>query len=320
MGMAIFFDRLAATKRGPGYPIPPYLNSHPQIESRMEAAIARARETTVPGEIEEGMHGRFRAAQLRLGLLEELGRTTLDPGLKPPDRKAVRAARARTKELLEAGRSEEALGVLAEAMEAQPTAPSLPFQRAEILREAGRFEEAAVAYRRAIKLAPETALAHYRLGQTWRELGDPANAVFWLEQAESRFEPGGRLQIEAKKQIDLLIFPFITEAGLADGEITSTSDTPAGGIVTSVRSDARRVVWWGKIDEGQLDQRSQIVVRFIDPSGAVAEKMRVEKASKPWVVAPFEIPDDAPAGTWRAEAFFEGTRLDRRSFELRPGA
>jgi len=320
MGMAIFFDRLAANRRGGGYPIPPYLLSHPQIESRMEGAADRARKTTVPGEVAPGMHGRFRAAQLRLGLLEELGRTTLAPGYPPPDRKVVRAAQARASELVRQGLPEQAIAVLREAQEAQPTAPSLAFQEGELLREAGRDEEAAAAYRQAIKLSPETALAHFRLGQTWRDLGDAANAVFWLEQAEGRFEPGGRLQLEAQKQVQLLVFPFVAEAGLADGEVTSVSDTPAGQSGTRFPSDARRVVWWARIDEGQLDRRGQIEVRWIDPQGAVADETRVESLKKPWVVAPFELPEDASPGTWQAEAFFEGTRVDRRSFELAPDA
>jgi predicted Zn-dependent protease len=318
MGMAIFFDRLAAGRRGGGYPIPAYLRSHPQIESRMEGAVDRARKTTVPGEIEPGMHGRFRAAQLRLGLLEELGRTTLTPGYPPPDRQAVRAAQARASELVRQGLREDAIAVLREAQAEQPTAPSLAFQEGQLLREAGRDEEAAAAYRQAIKLDPETALAHFRLGQTWRDLGDEANAVFWLEQAEGRFEPGGRLQLEAQKQVRLLVFPFVTEAGLADGEVTSISDTPAGQSGTSFPSDARRVVWWARIDAAQLDHRGGIRVHWIDPQGAVVGKTRVESAEKPWVVAPFELPKDAPSGTWRAEAFFEGTRLDRHSFELVP--
>lgn len=51
MGMAVFFERLGAEKAPDlGFEIPPYLMSHPQVGSRMDAAVERARNTTLRGE------------------------------------------------------------------------------------------------------------------------------------------------------------------------------------------------------------------------------------------------------------------------------
>src|SRR5512134_64744 len=60
MGMATFFERLAAQKQPDlGFEIPPYLMSHPRVETRLDAAVARARTTTVPGRVDPRLVAMF---------------------------------------------------------------------------------------------------------------------------------------------------------------------------------------------------------------------------------------------------------------------
>ena len=85
-GMATFFERLGAQKQPDlGFEIPPYLQSHPQVEARLDAAVARARSTTQAGEVDPGLREAFPALQLRLARVLDSGRTTLPSGHPAPD-------------------------------------------------------------------------------------------------------------------------------------------------------------------------------------------------------------------------------------------
>jgi hypothetical protein len=77
MGMATFFERLAAERQPDlGFEIP-HLQSHPRVESRLDAAVQRARNTTVSGALDPRLAPSFPELQVRLARVIDSGRTTL---------------------------------------------------------------------------------------------------------------------------------------------------------------------------------------------------------------------------------------------------
>ena len=82
------------------------------------------------------------------------------------------ASRARA--LMELGRADEALAVIAQAIELSPGASDIWHVRGILLRELGRMEDARAAMREALRLAPAASGVYHDLAQSQRlGRGDP---------------------------------------------------------------------------------------------------------------------------------------------------
>ena len=317
MGTATFFERLAAEKQPElGFEIPPYLRSHPLVESRLDAAIERARRTTVPGEADPKLRASFPLLQVQLARLLDSGRTTLLASHPAPDPGVSGPALAAAEERARAGDLASAVALLEDAEAHEPNDARLAFRRGEWLRELGRREEAIAAWRRALALDPQVALTYDRIGRTYQELGDRVNAVFYLEQAARRFEPRGTGRLRAERLIRLLTHPVIAEAGFADGAVTAGADTPAGRTREEFALGTREVTWWARIEPEWLDRRGEIELISRDPSGRVVQRETAEAIRRPWVRAALRI-DERP-GIWQVEAQLDAETIDRRTFRVVP--
>ncbi|MAE94315.1 MAG: hypothetical protein CL910_06610 [Deltaproteobacteria bacterium] len=316
--MVPFFDRILAEKEDPTIEIPPYLYSHPAVESRRATALQRAENVTVTGTPPPGLERSFRAAQYRLALLLETRRTELKQAFGAPDRQAdATLARLAT---IEASDPAAGIALLEEAEARIPADPRLPFQRGTLLERSGRLREAAQAFQRAAILDPGVALNFYRLGLVHKEMGDRVQATFFLEQAMRRFEGQGTLRRKTEEQLHRLSFPVVSRGGFGDGEDAPGADTPAGHSRTAFRAGDERVVWWAWIAPSYAGRRAEIEVRWFDPSGALVQETPADSLRRPTVGSTLEL--DATRSTrhgiWRVEAFFEDDVVDRRTFRLTP--
>jgi predicted Zn-dependent protease len=317
MGMATFFERLAAEKRPElGFEVPPYLESHPRVEARLGAAVERARTTTVPGHVDPQLRASFAALQVRLVQVLDSGRTTLPAGHPAPDLAKSGAALAGAERLAQEGDLEAAVFTLSAGEQAEPNDPRLPFRRGEWLRELGRREDAIAAWRRALLLDPEVALTYFQIGRAYKELGDRVSAVFYLEQAERRFEPGKSGAQRAERMIRFLTLPVLAAAGFADGSRSAGADTPAGRSREEFPPGAE-VRWWGRVEPEWIERRREIELVWTDPGGREQQRDRVETIRGAHVMSELEQDADAP-GVWTAEARLEDETLGRWTFRVVP--
>jgi len=321
-GMARFFERIVAAEDaaiGQRFQIPPYLYSHPDVKSRIQSAVARADRLTVTGTADPELASAFRTAQLRLALLAGSDQTSLRAPAPQADRSLTDPLIAEAERLAADGDRDAALARLAEAELREPNDPRVPFRRGELLREQERTREAIAAFRRALALDPSVALTYFRIGKSYKALGDRVNATFYLEQALRRFEPGGALQRRAAAEIERLTFPIVAQAGLADGQDSPGADTPAGHSQDAFRLADPQVVWWAEVASRWAHLRERIEVRWTDPAGRVAQEEPVESPSRPFVRSSLALDGErAQPGLWRVEALLDGDPVDQRSFRLAP--
>jgi len=320
MGMATFFERLAAQKQPDlGFEIPPYLQSHPLVEARLDAAVERARHTTVPGKADPRLRATFPVLQVQLARLLDSGRTTLPSPHPAPDVRVSGAALAAAEERARAGDLASAVTLLTDAEAREPNDARLPFRRGEWLRELGRPEEAIAAWRRALVLDPQVALTYFQIGRTYQRLGDRVNAVFYLEQAARRFEPRGSGRLKAERLIRLLTHPVIAEAGFADGAETDGADTPAGRSREEFALGTREVAWWARVEPEWMERREEIEVIWTDPTGRVVQREMAEPIRRPYARAALRLDGERP-GIWHVEARLDEETIDRRTFRVVPGS
>lgn len=320
-GVVRFFERVLAAERHPSIEIPPYLYSHPAVESRIEVGIRRAEQLTLTGSRPAGLERRFRAAQYRLARMVELQRNEikLSAGAPRPEADPLLATAAA---LAEAGDREAALRSLDTAEAAYPSDPRIPFRRGLLLAEADLSTDAIPAFRRALLLDSDVALTYYHLGLAYRTQGDTVQATFFLEQAARRFAGHGNLAQRAREAVRRLIFPVIRNAGIADGAQTAAADTPAGRSKNLFDERNDRVAWWAWIEEDYVDRRSEIMVRWTDPSGAIAQEEPITDLQRPRVSAELQLTPERIAlhGIWRVEARLDDDIIDRRTFRIVPSA
>jgi predicted Zn-dependent protease len=322
-GMAGFFDRLLAMKESrPGFQIPPYLMSHPRTEQRLDSAIARARATTITGKQDPALAAAFPEVQARLALLMRERRSTL-PSFRPaPDAAITTPALAAAEKLAQAGDRGAAAAVLHDAGRAEPNDPRVAFREAELLADLGRTQEAIATYRRALLLDPEVALSYYRIGQLYQKQGDRVNAVFYLEQAERRFEAGGLLERQTRERINRLTFPLFARSGTSDGAEPSSdaAKTPVGALRDEFRMGAPHVWFYGELANEWNERAAEVSVRWLDPSGSeVFREDALKKRGRRVLVAQLAPPGGlAKPGIWQIEVLLAGERMDRVTFRVVP--
>ena len=318
MGMANFFERLAAERQPElGFEVPPYLQSHPRVESRLDAAVQRARTTTVSGTLDPHLRTAFSELQVRLSQVLDSGRTTLPSSHPAPDPRVSGAALAAAERQAGAGDLEAAIATLDAGELAEPNDPRLPFRRGEWLSELGRRPEAIAAWRRALVLDPEVALTYFQIGRAYKELGDRVNAVFYLEQAERRFEPGKRGQLRSERMIQLLTLPMFAEAGFSDGQGTG-ADTPVGRAREEFPVGTPRIHWWGRLEPEWIERRREIELIWAQPDGSVVQQEAAKGIRGSYVTSSLSLGADAKAGIWQVTARLYDEDVGRFTFRVVP--
>jgi predicted Zn-dependent protease len=314
MGMATFFERLAAERQPElGYEIPPYLQSHPRVEARVDAAAQRARTTSVPGALDPRLRIRFTELQVRLARVLDSGRTTLPSGNEAPDPRVSGAALAAAERQARAGELEAAVATLGAAELEEPNDPRLPFRRGEWLRELKRLPEAIAAWQRALVLDPQVALTYFQIGRAYKELGDRVNAVFYLEQAESRFEPGKTGQLRSERMIRFLTLPLFAAAGFADGQSTAGADTPLGRSREAFAA-GQPVHWWGRVEPEWSERREEIELVWTEPGGRVVQRDTATRLRGQHVTSSLTLDAATGAGIWRVGAWLDDESVGRWTF------
>lgn len=320
MGMATFFERLAAERQPElGFEIPPYLQSHPRVEARLDAAVQRAHNTTVSGALDPRLRTRFTELEVRLARVLDSGRTTLPAGHAAPDPKVSGAALAAAERQARAGELEAAIATLGAGELEEPNDPRLPFRRGEWLRELERRPEAIAAWQRALVLDPEVALTYFQIGRAYQALGDRVNAVFYLEQAERRFEPGKTGQLRSERMIRLLTLPLFAEAGFADGERTPGADTPVGRSREEFAVGTQQVHWWARVEPEWTERREEIELVWTEPDGRVVQRGAAKSMRGQHVTSSLTLGDGAP-GIWQVTARLDDESVGRWTFRAVPAS
>jgi hypothetical protein len=159
-------------------------------------------------------------------------------------------------------------------------------------------------------------LTYFQIGRAYKERGDRVNAVFYLEQAERRFEPGKSGQLRAERMIRFLTLPVLAAAGFADGSRSAGADTPAGRSREEFEPGAE-VSWWGRLEPEWLERRHEIELIWTDPSGRERQRDRVKGMRGAHVVSTLDGEADA-LGIWTASARLDDETLGRWTFRVVP--
>jgi len=303
-GLVRFFERIDLEERKlPPGQIPPYLYSHPQVESRIDVVRGLEEKTAPTGPPPRDLEARFAEVQARLSWLIEHRRVSLS-AVDPFDRSIADPALARAAELRTAGRPDEALAVLNEAEGASPNDPRIAYRRGEILDEQGRLDDAIAAYRRAVHLDPNPSAVFLALGRAHEAAGHRREALFFLEQARFHAGPKGRVRTQIEGEIERLIFPVVTDSGFAVGEDARDEKRAIGEKATAVPAGTRRVAWWGQLGRHWSGRNPYFRVRWVAPDGTKgkSESPDIHRGN---LIARHDFGrGGAAAGPWRLELLY----------------
>ena len=302
-GLVRFFERIQMEQRRlPPGQIPPYLYSHPQVDSRIAVVRRVAEEFPLGAPPAPELEQRFREVQGRLAWLVRHRRATApaDPNFERAVADPFLAAATR---LFESGRPGDALAELDRAERASPEDPRVPFRRAEILEAQGRLDEAIYAYRRAVHLDPHQTATLLALGRAHRAAGHRREALFFLEQASYRAGPKGRARVQIDAEIERLSFPIVLDSGFATGEATRERDTLVDSRETVLPAGALRLAWWGRLGPHWRDRAGHFRVRWVDGAG---ERGAIESLDRPrgLLIANKRLRAGDDPGPWTLELLF----------------
>jgi predicted Zn-dependent protease len=312
-----FFERILAEKRQLPDRIPPYLFTHPEVESRIAAVTAQAGELRPTVERDPALDAQLRDAQARLALLIDTKRATL-PGPPPPDRAISDPLLAQAEQLAAAGEIDAALLVLARAEAAEPDDPRVPFRVGELLADQGRHADAIAAYRRTVRLDPTHALVFYKLGLSYREVGERHHAVYAFEQASLRAGAGNVLQRRADWEVEKLTFALVEASGVATGDPLGGDARPTPTPDPSFPAATQRIDWWARLGTRFVAYADQVHVRWLAPDGSLVHDTQAEQPRKPYVGSTLELKGPAAPGVWTVEARIDDDVIDRQRFTLAP--
>jgi tetratricopeptide (TPR) repeat protein len=202
--------------------------------------------------------------------------------------------------------------------EAAEPDPRVTFRVGELLAEQGRHAEAIEAYRRTVRLDPTHALVFFKLGRSYREIGERHHAVYAFEQASLRAGPGNVLQRRADWEVEKLTFAIIPESGVAAGDVLGGGARPAPAANPSFPTNTLRIDWWARLGSRFVPYADQIRVRWLAPDGSVVQDAEAERPRKPYVAASLSLADAGarPPGNWTVEARLDDDVIDSQRFTL----
>jgi predicted Zn-dependent protease len=317
-GMERFFERILAERDRHPNEIPPYLYSHPDVESRI-SAVRDAAQTLHPlAPPDPELAPELRDAQARLAYLVQSDRSTL-PVTEPADPSISEPALREAQALVKAGHPEKALAVLAKAALREPRDPRVHYAIGELLFEEGRYDGAVRAYRKTVRIDPSRAQVFYRLGMAYKALGDRQRAVYNLEESLRRSGRGVAHE-RAAWEIQKLTFGVVREGGFADGREGDAADTPAGFSRNQLRVSDPCFAWWGRLSPRFAAYAEQVEVRWVDPEGRVRQESAPERKARVYLVSRLALPDPADRlpGTWTVETLLDGDVVDRHRIDVTP--
>lgn len=311
-GLVRFFERIQVEQRKlPPGQIPPYLYSHPAVESRIDVVRERAQRVQPGAPPPPSLERDFANTQQRLAWLVRNRRATM-PADPRYDRARAEPALAEATRLRDAGRPDEALAVLDRAEAEAPEDPRIPYRRAELLEAAGRLDDAIAAHRRAVYLDPNQAATLLALGRAHRSAGNRRQALFFLEQASFRAGATGRVRAQIDGEIERLIFPVLTASGFAAGDAARDDAATLAAGDTALPPGARRLAWWGRIGPHWRDRAGWFRVRWRDAAGAAGEPESPDRR-RGHLIARRALPAGAAAGPWTLELLYGDEVVHRES-------
>jgi len=313
-----FFERILAEQRTTPDRIPPYLFTHPDVEARIAAVTAQAEKLHPTGEYAPSSDAELREAQTRLAQLVDARRATL-PGPPSPDPVLSDALLSEAERLAAAGQPDAALLQLARAEASEPDDPRVPFRVGELLAEQGRHADAIEAYRRTVRLDPTRALVFFKLGLSYRQIGERHRAVYAFEQASLRAGPGNVLQRRADWEVEKLTFTIVPESGVSEGDALASDQRPVPHPGATFAAGTPRIGWWARLGSRFVPIGDQIRVRWLAPDGQVVQDEKAERPRRPYVgsMLEFDAAGAGPAGTWTVEARIDDDVIDSHQFEVR---
>ncbi len=310
-----FFERILAEQRVTPDHIPPYLFTHPEVEARIAAVTAQAGQLKPTVERAPDLDAELREVQARLALLIDTNRPTL-PGPPPPDRTLSDPLLAEAEQLAAAGEPDAALLVLARAEAAEPDDPRVPFRVGELLATQGRHSDAIAAYRRTVQLDPTHALVFYKLGLSYRQVGERHHAVYAFEQASLRAGAGNVLKRRADWEVEKLTFTIVPESGVGAGDVLGAVAHPPPAANPSFPAATPRIEWWARLGNRFVPYADQIHVRWLAPDGSVVQDGEAVVPRKPYVASSLAPAAARAPGTWTVEARIEEDVIDSQRFTL----
>jgi predicted Zn-dependent protease len=302
-GLVRFFERIQVEQRKlPPGQIPPYLYSHPAVESRIDVVRERAQRVQPGAPPPPELERDFQEIQQRLAWLVRNRRASMpaDPRF---DRARAEPALAEAARLRDDGRPDDALALLDRAEAHSPDDPRVPYRRAELLEAAGRLDDAIAAYRRAVYLDPNQAATLLALGRAHRSAGNRREALFFLEQAGFRAGATGRARTQIDGEIERLVFPVLTASGFATGDAARNDDTTLAASDAILPPDARRLAWWGQLGPHWRDRAGWFRVRWRDAAGAAGEPEGPDR-KRGNLIARRPLAAGAADGAWTLELLY----------------
>ncbi len=300
--------------------LPPYLATHPFPDDRI-AAISEDAKTMSPQHPPDLALGQaMTAAQDRLALLlgTRRGRVNQPVAESNPTTTEVLA---RAEQFAASGQVDRALMLLGSVDFSETRDPRVPFRIGELLYESGRYTEAIESFQRTLDIDPSRAQVFYQLGLAFKAAGERHRAVYAFEQASLRAKDNSDFKRRLDWEIFKLTFAPVIEAGFADGSDADTSDTPLGSTRTEFTTDAVRLAWWAKLGSRYRTFSDRFVIRWLDPSGNIAQQSPALERSGAVVGSVLEIespPGDV--GEWSVELQLENEVIERQSIQLRATA
>jgi len=327
-----FLDKIVQSKSGFPDNLPPYLATHPFPDDRIHA-IEAAAQTLHPKRVPDPeLAAALPLVQARLALLLETRRTSLNQGVPEPSDPRIEALIARANEVAARGDLDGALLLLARIDAIERADPRVPFRIGELLYESGRYEQAADSYLRAIQLDTSRALVFFKLGLAFKEAGQPHRAVYAFEQASLRTAAASELRKRSEWEIFKLTFVPVAASGFTDAvdsdAIAAAAEESIGAEHTTDAAFATdpefstplsRITWWAELGPKFRQYADQFVVRWIGPSGEIAQEKRAKKRSASRIDSALKFGDKriATEGRWALELVLNDDVIRRQAVVIR---
>jgi predicted Zn-dependent protease len=321
-GMTHFLDRIVQSSDRFPANLPPYLSTHPFPEDRIHAIKAAAANMHSKNEPDPVLTEALPRVQARLALLMGTGRASVSHEIPASNDPETEAALEESERLAAAGDVDRALFVLGRVDGVELTDPRVPLRVGDLLYQRGRYAEAADSYLRAINLDASRALGFFKLGLAFKGANQRHRAVYAFEQAALRAPDTGVLQQRTEWEIFKLTFASVEEAGFADASDGRGIDASIESSQTEFAAGVSRLAWWARVGSRFVQYTDDFVVRWIEPSGDVAQEDAARDRGGNLIGSMLELDDEEAlaAGRWAVELVLENDVVDRRTVMIQPRA